>query len=234
MTSNMKRSCSKATRGNRVRSWSFLLAGLGLVLAGGWTGVWAAAPPEIHRHHGAHGGDGEAGRESPAVAAAPTKGLHIPDVRLVNQAGEEVRFYSDLVQGRVVALNFIFTTCTTICPPMGANFARLQEILGERVGKDVQLISVSVDPVTDTPQRLRAWGERFGAGPGWTLLTGSKPEVERLLKSLAVFTPDYNDHSPVVLIGHEGHGEWRRVYGLAPAAKLAELVAELAGGGEGR
>ena len=137
--------------------------------------------------------------------------MSIPDVELVNQDGERVRFYSDLVKDKVVAINFIFTTCTTICPPMGANFAHLQKLMGDRVGKDVALISVSVDAVVDTPKRLKAWGEKFGAGPGWTLLTGSKQNVDGLLKGLKIFTPDKIDHSPFILIGNETEGEWQRV-----------------------
>ncbi|NIT75739.1 MAG: SCO family protein, partial [Thermoplasmata archaeon] len=71
---------------------------------------------------------------------------------------------------------------------------------------------------------LKAWAEKFGRQPGWTLVTGSKPEVDKLLKALKVFTPDKNDHSPIVLVGDEGRDEWTRAYGLAPPAKLAEAI----------
>ena len=152
---------------------------------------------------------------------------HIPDVLLLDQDGQEVRFYSDLISGRVVAVNFIFTTCTTVCLPMGAIFTKVQRELGDRVGRDVDLISVSVDPVTDTPERLKAWSQRLGAGTGWTLVTGSKPEVDNLLKSLEVFTPDFADHSPTVLIVNARVGSWKRAYGLAPAAKLSQLIEEM-------
>jgi len=74
------------------------------------------------------------------------------------------------VKGRVAALSFIFTTCTTICPLIGANLGRLQTELGQSLGEDISLISVSVDPATDTPQRMKAWGAQFGAKPGWSLL----------------------------------------------------------------
>ena len=105
-------------------------------------------------------------------------GVAIPDVILVNQDGQPVRFRSDLVKGKIVAVNFIFTSCKGICPPMSANFAKLQERLGDRVGNGVELISVSVDPQIDTPQRLHAWRTSFGGGPGWTLLTGKKQDVD--------------------------------------------------------
>jgi protein SCO1/2 len=150
-------------------------------------------------------------------------------VILLTQDGEKVRFYSDLVKDKVVAMNFIFTTCTTICPPMGANFARLQRLVGDQAGTDVHLISVSVDPAVDTPQRLKVWAEKFGAGPGWTLVTGAKPDVDGLLKSLKVFTPDKTDHSPIVLVGNDARGQWTRVYGLAPPAELAQAIERMAG-----
>jgi protein SCO1 len=157
--------------------------------------------------------------------AQPLDGLSVPDVSLVDQDGRPVHFYSDLVKNRVVAMNFVFTTCTTICPPMGATFAKLQKLLA---GKDVHLISVSVDPATDTPERLKAWAGKFGASPGWTLVTGDRNEVTRLLKALGVYTAAIGDHSPLVLLGNDAAHRWTRAYGLAPPAKLAELISQLA------
>ncbi len=177
----------------------------------------SAGPQGGHEHH-----HPAKPAESQALGS-----MSIPDSVLLDQDGREVRFYTDLVKGRVVAMNFIFTTCTTICPPMGANFGKLQKLMGERVGQDFEMISVSVDPAVDTPPRLRKWAEKFGRSSGWTLVTGSKPEVDRLLKALKVFTPDKSDHSPIVLLGDDARGEWTRAYGLAPAAKLAEMVGQL-------
>jgi hypothetical protein len=111
--------------------------------------------------------------------------LHIPNVPVRDQDGKRLTFYTDLVQGKTVAINFIFTTCTTICPLSAATFTRVQWELRERVGRDVYLISISVDPVTDTPPRLKAWGEKFQVGQGWTLVTGSRPVIDRLLNALA-------------------------------------------------
>jgi protein SCO1/2 len=148
----------------------------------------------------------------------------IPDVSLIDQDGKPVHFYSDLVQGKVVMMNFIFTSCTTICPPLGATFAKVEKLLGDRAGKDVRLISVSVDPATDTPERLKAWQRKLGGGPGWTLVTGDKDNVTKLLKGLGVYTPSLGDHSPLVLVGNEAQGRWIRAYGLAPPAKLIELI----------
>ena len=182
------------------------------------------APPLLAQGHDHHHGQPSAASSTASEAGGA---MNIPDTALLDQDGREVHFYTDLVKDRVVAINFIFTTCTTICPPMGANFGKLQDLMGERAGREFQMISVSVDPAVDTPPRLKAWAAKFGRRPGWTLVTGSKPEVDTLLKALRVFTPDKDDHSPIVLVGDERHGEWTRAYALAPAAKLAETIDQL-------
>jgi protein SCO1/2 len=188
----------------------------------------AAAPADPHAAHRARLD------AAPDAAPAAATGISIPDVPVVTQDGRQVHFYRDLVAGRTVAINFIFTTCTTVCPPMGAYFGRLQDELGPRLGRDVHLISVSVDPLTDTAERMAAWGARFGARDGWTLVTGEVQEVERLLKALGVFTPDPEDHAPVALIGNDAAGAWTRASGLARPAELAALIDRAAAAGGGR
>ncbi|HEX8336317.1 MAG TPA: SCO family protein [Pyrinomonadaceae bacterium] len=165
---------------------------------------------------------------APEGGAAPTNSrMSIPDVELLDQDGRKVHFYSDLVRGKVVVINFIFTTCTTVCPPLGATFARVQR---EVAGRDVHLISISVDPVTDTPERLKAWGAKFKAGPGWTLVTGAKPQVDELLRALSASAARREDHTPTVLIGNEAAGQWTRAYGLTSPGKLVQLIGDAAEG----
>jgi cytochrome oxidase Cu insertion factor (SCO1/SenC/PrrC family) len=159
-----------------------------------------------------------------------TSKMSIPDVELLDQDGRVVHFYTDLVKGKVVAVNFIFTTCTTICPPLGATFARVQRELGARAGRDVHLISISVDPATDTPERLKAWGAKFHAAAGWTFVTGRKPQVDELLRALGAATASPSDHSPTVLVGNEAAGQWTRTYGLARTAVLLGLIDDAAAG----
>jgi protein SCO1/2 len=196
----------KKNHGNRGR---YVLA-LGL-----WMLAFVGPLGAQHEGHSAAGG---------GVAEEPLCGLEIPDVPLLDQEGTERRFQSEVLGDRVVVMSFVFTTCTTICPPIGANFSRLQDLLGEDLGEDVALISLTVDPVVDTPERLRAWGERFGRRSGWNLFTGPKTEVHRLLKALQVFTSDKLDHTPTVLVGHAGEDRWVRAYGLSSAQHLADLV----------
>jgi cytochrome oxidase Cu insertion factor (SCO1/SenC/PrrC family) len=162
---------------------------------------------------------------TPAVAeTSDPASLRIPDITIYDQNGRRLRFYTDLVKGKTVAINFIFTTCTTICPPMTATFRRVQQQLGERAGRDVYLISVSVDPVTDVPERLHDFAAKFDAGPGWTFVTGSKTDIDSLLLALGAAVADKNDHSPMILVGNDLAGYWTRAYGLSPPTMLVNLL----------
>lgn len=148
------------------------------------------------------------------------------DVSVQTQAGDSVHFYRDLVKGRTVVMNFIFTSCTTICPTMGVTFAHVQELLGKR---DVALISVSIDPGNDTPARLAAWSRRLGAKPGWTLVTGNKSDLDALLKSIGLFSANPAEHAPVVLVGNDASGRWERIDGLAPAKTIVAAIDRISG-----
>jgi cytochrome oxidase Cu insertion factor (SCO1/SenC/PrrC family) len=152
----------------------------------------------------------------------------IPDVQVHDQTGRQLKFYSDLVKGKSVAINFIFTTCTTICPPLTATFRRVQQDLKERA-PGVQLISISVDPVTDTPERLHAFATKFRAGPGWTFVTGNRAEIDSLLRALGAAVADKNDHTPMILIGNDLTDYWTRSYGLSSPEVLVRVIAETAG-----
>jgi cytochrome oxidase Cu insertion factor (SCO1/SenC/PrrC family) len=161
--------------------------------------------------------------------AAATSSLRIPDATVYNQNGRRLNFYTDLVKGRTVAINFIFTTCTTICPPLTATFRRVQQNLElEQKGRDVQLISISVDPLTDTSERLHDFAAKFKAGPGWTFVTGDKSEIDSLLRALGAAVADKNDHTPMILVGNDASGYWTRTYGLSSPATLVKVITEAA------
>jgi protein SCO1 len=177
---------------------------------------------QSHAEH-RHGDHTPAATES----SASYESLTIPDVTVLDEDGREVRFYSDLVKGKIVAINFIFTTCTTVCPPLGATFARLQRSINPDLSKEVRLISISVDPAVDTPERLKAWAGKFGAQPGWKLVTGSKTELDKLLRALGGYTAQKEDHTPTVLIGDAQRNKWTRVYGVARHARLKETIEQL-------
>ena len=123
-----------------------------------------------------------------------------------------------------MAVNFVFTRCSTICPPMGAAFGRLQRKLAKRPDLEVDLISVSIDPIHDTPERLTRWADRFGREEGWTLLTGAKPDIDQVLRAMDAFTPDKFEHAALLLIGNPETGRWTRIDGLAgPKETIAAL-----------
>ena len=167
-------------------------------------------------------------KADPEPAAEPKSSeafssVKIPDAQVVDQNGKQLNFYTDLIKGKTVAINFIFTTCTTICPPLTATFRRVQQDAAAR-GLDVQLISVSVDPVTDTPERLRDFAAKFKAGPGWTFVTGDKALVDSVLAALGAAVSNKNDHTPMILIGNDTSDYWTRAYGLTSPTKLVELI----------
>ena len=151
----------------------------------------------------------------------------IPDIPVRDQNGRRLKFYTDLVKDKTVAINFIFTTCTTICPSLTATFRRVQEDLATRA-PDVQLISISVDPITDTPERLRDFATRFKAGPGWTFVTGDKADIDSLLVGLGAAAANASDHTPTILVSNDVTGYRTRTYGLSSPAALVKVVTEAA------
>jgi protein SCO1/2 len=181
----------------------------------------AAAPQaqQVHKH--------EAHAAQPAAeAAAPPR---IPDVDCLDQNGKRLRFHSDLVKGKVVVISFIFTRCTAMCPIIGEGVARLQTALGDRAGRDVQLISVSTDPVTDTPEKLKAWGARLKAKDGWTMVTGEKAEMDRLLKVLTGGVSGNKTHEPLLLIGNEATNVWKESYAYESPARIIQQIDRVSG-----
>ncbi|HJQ68388.1 MAG TPA: SCO family protein [Blastocatellia bacterium] len=154
--------------------------------------------------------------------------MAIPDVTVYNQDGKRLRFYSDLIKGKLVAINFIFTSCTYICPMQGATFSKLQAALGDRLGSDVHLISISIDSPTDTSERLKAWSQRYGAKPGWTFVTGEKSEIDKLLEALTGAPGGRGEHSAIALIGNDG-GTWIRAYGMSEPERYIEMFEQVRG-----
>jgi cytochrome oxidase Cu insertion factor (SCO1/SenC/PrrC family) len=166
----------------------------------------------------------ETNNNPPAPVPTRNNNMVIPDVDVLDQDGNALHFYTDLIKDKTVAINFIFTNCTTICPPLAATFARLQKEMGDKVGRDVHLISISVDPLTDTPERLKAWGAKFKAGPGWTFVTGEKQEMDKLLNALGAAVSKREDHTPALIIGNDGKGVWTRTYGLAKISQIMGVI----------
>ena len=189
----------------------------------------AAAPMQQEHTHSA-AAVSTSGGTSPPQDKAYVK-IKIPDSEVLDQDGKKLRFYTDLIRGKVVVINFIFTSCGYICPMQGSSFSKLQAELGERSGGEIHLVSVSTDPLTDTPERLKAWVERFGAKRGWTLVTGEKKQIDELLLALTGDTARTGKHSPIAIIGNDEKGVWIRTYGLEVPKRMMEIIRDLLNSG---
>jgi protein SCO1/2 len=164
--------------------------------------------------------------ESPAPSAnadSPAR-KYFSDVELINQDGQKMRFYSDILKDKVVIINTFFATCTSVCPPMNRNLERIQETLGDRLGKDAWIVSISVDPEKDTPPRLKEYSQRFHARPGWIFLTGKKENVDWALYKLGQYVETKDDHTTIIIIGNEKTGLWKKAFGLAKPEELMKMV----------
>jgi len=188
---------------------SFLAAVLCLVALVA-TGLGSRAPEANNRH-----ADQQAG--SPAEK-------YFTDVVLINQDGQQMRLYSDLIRGKTVVVIPFFTSCTGVCPVMNRNLESIQERIGDRLGKDIHLISISVDPLTDTPPRLKEYAKRFNARAGWYFLTGKKENVDFALSKLGQYVQAREDHSNIMIVGNDRTGLWKKAFSLAKTEELVKVV----------
>lgn len=153
--------------------------------------------------------------------------LHVPDVWVVTQDGKRVRFYSDLIKDKSVAVGFFFTSCSFVCTWHGEVFSSFQKHLAGRLGKEVFLISVSMDPLTDTPARLKRWGAKYGRRSGWTLVTGGKAEMNELLKSLTGDAIGPKEaHSSFFYIYNRNTETWSHMSGYPTPADFEKQIGE--------
>ena len=153
----------------------------------------------------------------------------IPDVEVWSHDGGRFRFYRDLVQGRIVTLNFIFTSCGDTCPLVTQNLAQMQDILGPRVGRDIFMYSLTLQPEVDTPEVLRDYAEAYGVRPGWRFLTGRKDDIELLRRRLGFASQDpeldvtRDEHTGLLRYGNEAFDRW----GACPALSRPEFLAKV-------
>jgi protein SCO1/2 len=150
-----------------------------------------------------------------------------PNVVLYTQENKPVRFYDDLLKGKIVLINFIFTTCTDLCPLTTANLVKVQKLLGERLGGNFQMLSISVDPTADTPAKLKAYAASQGVGPGWYFLTGSSKEIDQVRVKLGLYDKDKMQHTGLVVIGNEEMGRWMAMPALMAPANITNTVMKL-------
>lgn len=196
-------------------------AGLLAMLLGALT-VGSAGAHSGDKHSGAQPPDEPAMQDAQAVRLEP-----LPDAVLVDRSGEELRFVSEVLGEHIVVMDFIYTSCTTACPVLTAILKQVKTKLGERVGDDVAMVSLTVDPVTDTPERLGRYATEHGAGDNWRFLTGPKARVDRLLEQLGAYTPEFVDHPVSIMVGDPRRNVWYRFFGFTAPSNVLAAVEKL-------
>ena len=168
--------------------------------------------------------------EQPRARRAAGDNSYFPNARLLTHEGKEVRFYDDLIRGKVVAINMMYVSCSGRCPTATANLLRVQKMLGERVGRDVFMYSITLQPELDRPQQLKAFVERHGVGPGWLFLTGEADDIEQLRLSLGFYdvNPEVDanlaNHSGMVRIGNDVYERWTMAPALAEPEQILSTI----------
>lgn len=164
-----------------------------------------------------------------SAQASQWRGDYFPNVVLTDQDGKKHRFYDDLIKDKIVTINFMFTTCKDICPLDTANLLRVQDMLGDRVGKTVFMYSISIDPENDSPTALKRYMETYGVKPGWTFLTGRRQDVELLMRKLAMNISEPGkpqDHDTSIRLGNERLGQWLKRSVFDDPTILANLLTD--------
>ncbi|WP_407279416.1 SCO family protein [Aromatoleum evansii] len=183
------------------------------------------AAADAHAGHAGHAN--HANHANSDIKLPEDVSVRFPDVLLLDQNSKERRLKSEVIGDRIVVMDFVYTSCTTVCPVVSAIMGEVQQKLGGKVGREVALVSLTVDPVRDTPARLRDYARSRGAGAGWSWLTGSTTAVNDTLKGLGTWTPNFEDHPVVMMVGDGRTGKWTRFYGFADPAMLVAQVESL-------
>jgi len=152
----------------------------------------------------------------------------MPDVTLVNQNGARVKLKSLVNSDKPVVVDFIYGTCTTICPVLSAGYSNLQRKLGEK-STNVQLISISIDPENDTPKVMKEYLKRYQAKPGWDFLTGSRSDIDKVMHAFDAYIPNKMYHYPLNLIRDPKNGKWVRIFGLTSTSEFMNEYKKVGG-----
>jgi protein SCO1 len=176
---------------------------------------------------------GETGKFAPVTQETARKRIqqqHLPNLPLTTHEGKRVLFYDDLVKDKVVTLNFFFADCDEICPLVTANLAKVEKLLGDQAGRDIHMYSFTLKPEADTVEVIRDYRKKFGAGPGWTFLTGKPEDIEKLRRAIGFSYPDpaidkdKTQHIGNVRYGNEPLMYWAACPGMANAKFVAETL----------
>lgn len=173
----------------------------------------------------------------PAMAATISKSGpradYFPNTVVQTHDGKKLRFYDDVVRGKVVVFNMMYSVCTGICPGNTANLLQVQDALGSRLGKDIFMYSMTLQPEFDTPSALQDYVKRYGIKPGWTFLTGRPKEMDAIRRKLGFFNDDPRidadlaNHTGMVRIGNEALDRWFMMPALSSPKQLAREIMQM-------
>lgn len=149
---------------------------------------------------------------------------YIPNVPVVSQDGRSLRFYDDVLKGKVSIISFIYTSCRDICPVVTARLSQLEDKLGDAAGRDYFFVSISIDPANDTPDKLKEYGKAFGVGPNWLFLTGDAKDIDAIRHRLGERSRALTEHRNEVLLFNDRSGEWERNSAFGDIGVLAAAV----------
>jgi protein SCO1/2 len=163
------------------------------------------------------------------AAATPTFAVnpaasYFKDIVLTDQNGHRVRLYEDVIKDRTIVLNSFFASCKGSCPIMTQTYISLQKQFADHLGKDLMLVSITVDPANDTPPRLAEYARKAKAKPGWILLTGTPDEVTRALKKIGQYSETPEAHMNIMIVGNDKTGLWKKAFALAKPTEIAKIV----------
>lgn len=173
---------------------------------------------------------GTGGPEPQADARDRIRQHYFPNVVLRTHDNKKVHFYDDLIKNKIVTINFFYARCEGVCPGITANLVKVQKLLGDRVGRDLFMYSISLKPEEDTPAVLKEYAESYRVRPGWKFLTGHPEDLELLRRSLGFTNPDpkldkdKSQHIGNVRYGNEPLMEWAACPGMAHAEWIAESI----------
>ncbi|GMV31304.1 MAG: hypothetical protein AMXMBFR59_34290 [Rhodanobacteraceae bacterium] len=155
--------------------------------------------------------------------------IYLADLPLIDQHGKPVDLYKDYIAGRRIVLHSFFTRCEGSCPVMMTTLQALQKQLGPRLGKDVHIVSITVDPDHDTPHVMADYARRVQAKPGWHFLSGSNAQVTAALRRIGQYTDAPENHMNLIIVGNDVSGDWRKVHGLAGVKQVVTEILEAVG-----
>jgi len=176
----------------------------------------------------------QGGSSAPAATGSTQRAAYFPVIKLQTQDGKEVRFYEDLIKGKTVVINFMYSACDgKLCNPGTKNLVQLQGALGDHLGRDVFMYSITLDPGHDTPEVLKKYANSYGVKPGWTFLTGKEEDITNLRRKLGLFDSDpkkdadRTQHSGMIVIGNDAFNKWGSAYVLARPDRIIEMIGRM-------